>query len=134
MRREQKILKEAHTVAVVGASPDISRHSNAVTAYLMAAGFRVIPVNPNVDTVLGQKTYPDLASIPEKVDIVNVFRASEYTPGVAEEAVAIGARVLWLQQGIVNDEAADIAMQGGLEVIMDRCIARAHAAMNGVAH
>ena len=134
MRREQKILKNAHTIAVVGASPDISRHSNAVTAYLMAAGFHVIPVNPNADMVLGQKTYPDLASIPEKVDIVNVFRAAEHAPGIAREAADIGAKVLWLQKDVVSDEAADIAMQSGLEVIMDRCIARAHAAMTGVAH
>lgn len=134
MRKEQKILKQSRTVAVVGASPDISRHSNAVAAYLMATGFRVIPVNPNTAEVLGLKSYPDLKSIPEPVDIVNVFRASEYTPEVAEEAVAIGAKVLWLQQGVVNETAADIAMRGGLEVIMNRCIARAHAAMTGVAH
>ena len=134
MRREQKILQEARTVAVVGASPDISRHSNAVTAYLMAAGYRVIPVNPNTEEVLGLKSYPDLKSIPDPVDIVNVFRSPEHAPGIAEEAVAIGARVVWLQEGVVNEAAADIALRAGMEVIMDRCVARAHALMTRRVH
>jgi len=94
-----------------------------VAAAMQKRGYRIIPVNPNVKgTILGETCYPSLKDIPEPVDIVNVFRRSEETPPIAREAVEIGARVLWLQQGIVNEEAAAIAAEGGLAVIMDRCI------------
>lgn len=122
--REQikDILQNSTTVAVVGLSDNPERVSYMVSEAMQAKGYTIIPVNPNADTILGQKSYASLKDIPEQVDIVNVFRRSEHTPPVAEEAVAIGAKTLWLQLGIASEEAAEIAAQGGLQVIMDRCI------------
>ncbi|MGM0879482.1 MAG: CoA-binding protein [Bacillota bacterium] len=122
--REQikDILQNSTTVAVVGLSDNPERVSYMVSEAMQAKGYTIIPVNPNADTILGQKSYASLKDIPEQVDIVNVFRRSEHTPPVAEEAVAIGAKTLWLQLGIASEEAAEIAVQGGLQVIMDRCI------------
>jgi predicted CoA-binding protein len=116
------ILEKSTTVAVVGLSDNPERVSYMVSEAMQAKGYTIIPVNPNADTILGQKSYASLKDIPVPVDIVNVFRRSEYTPPVAEEAVAIGAKTFWLQLGIASDEAAAIAAAGGLEVIMDRCI------------
>ncbi|WP_053375589.1 CoA-binding protein [Paenibacillus sp. FJAT-27812] len=116
------ILEKSTTVAVVGLSDNPERVSYMVSEAMQAKGYTIIPVNPNADTILGQKSYASLKDIPVPVDIVNVFRRSEYTPPVAEEAVAIGAKTFWLQLGIVSEEAAAIAAAGGLEVIMDRCI------------
>ncbi|WP_169083494.1 CoA-binding protein [Paenibacillus sp. PL91] len=116
------ILEKSTTVAVVGLSDKPDRVSYMVSEAMQAKGYTIIPVNPNADTILGQKSYASLKDIPVPVDIVNVFRRSEHTPPVAEEAVAIGANTLWLQLGIANKEAAAIASAGGLEVIMDRCI------------
>ncbi|CAM4291344.1 putative CoA-binding protein [Paenibacillus endophyticus] len=116
------ILERSMTVAVVGLSDKPDRVSYMVSEAMQAKGYTIIPVNPNADSILGQKSYPSLKDIPVPVDIVNVFRRSEHTPPVAQEAVAIGAKTLWLQLGISNDEAAEIATAGGLEVIMDRCI------------
>jgi predicted CoA-binding protein len=116
------ILEKSTTVAVVGLSDNPERVSYMVSEAMQAKGYTIIPVNPNADTILGQKSYASLKDIPVPVDIVNVFRKSEYTPPVAEEAVAIGAKTFWLQLGIASDEAAAIAAAGGLEVIMDRCI------------
>ncbi|MDQ8733498.1 CoA-binding protein [Paenibacillus sp. LHD-38] len=116
------ILEKSMTVAVVGLSDKPDRVSYMVSEAMQAKGYTIIPVNPNADTILGQKSYASLKDIPVPVDIVNVFRRSEHTPPVAEEAVAIGAKTLWLQLGISNEEAAAIAAAGGLEVIMDRCI------------
>jgi predicted CoA-binding protein len=119
----KRILEEAGNIAVVGLSDKPERTSHMVAAAMQKRGYRIIPVNPNVKgTILGETCYPSLKDIPEPVDIVNVFRRSEETPPIAREAVEIGARVLWLQQGIVNEEAAAIAAEGGLAVIMDRCI------------
>lgn len=132
--REEKILKEARTIAVVGASPDPRRHSHRVMAYLMDAGYRVIPVNPNAEEVLGVKTYPDLISIPEPVDIVDVFRAPEKVMPIVDEAVSIGGSVIWFQEGVINQAAADKAAAAGLKVVMDRCIAKTHAAAVGGEH
>lgn len=122
--REQikDILKNSQTVAVVGLSDNPERVSYMVSEAMQAKGYTIIPVNPNADTILGQKSYASLKDIPVPVDIVNVFRRSEHTPPVAKEAVAIGAKTLWLQLGIANDEAAALASEGGLQVIMDRCI------------
>lgn len=122
--REQikDILERSTTVAVVGLSDNPERVSYMVSEAMQAKGYTIIPVNPNADTILGQKSYASLKDIPIPVDIVNVFRRSEHTPPVAEEAAAIGAKTLWLQLGIANEEAAAIAAAGGLEVIMDRCI------------
>jgi predicted CoA-binding protein len=118
----KRILEESNTIAVVGLSDNPERTSYMVSEAMKAKGYRIIPVNPNADFILGEKSYPTLADIPEKVDIVNVFRRSEHTPPVAEEAVAIGAKAIWLQLGVYNDEAAEIAQRGGLKVVMDRCI------------
>jgi predicted CoA-binding protein len=118
----KEILEKAGNIAVVGLSDNPDKTSHQVAQAMQARGYRIIPVNPNADTILGEKSYPSLTDIPEPVDIVNVFRRPEHTPPVAEEAVSIGAKTLWLQLGIVNEEAADIAKKGGLTVIMDRCI------------
>ncbi|MEX0983590.1 MAG: CoA-binding protein [Actinomycetota bacterium] len=123
-RELRALLGAARTIAVVGLSPNPERDSNEIAAYLQEHGMRVIPVNPMVDEVLGQRSYPSLREIPSdiEVDIVDVFRRAEETPAIAREAVAIGAKALWLQEGIVNQEAARIAEEAGLDVIMGVCI------------
>jgi uncharacterized protein len=118
-----KILKEARVIAMVGASSNPSRPSYDVMKALQEAGYKVIPVNPNEEVILGEKAYASLSDIPEKIDIVDVFRRPEHTPQIAQDAVKIGARVLWLQLGISNQEAAQIARAGNLTVVMDLCIA-----------
>ena len=119
----RQLLSSASTIAVVGASSNPERPSNSIMARLQQLGYRVIPVNPNETEVLGEKAYASLSDVPVEIDIVDVFRRAEYTPAIAGEAVTIGARALWLQQGVWNDEAATRAKAGGLIVIMDACIA-----------
>jgi len=116
------ILQESNTIAVVGLSEDPSKTSHMVSEAMQRKGYRIIPVNPKASEILGEKAYASLKDIPEPVDIVNVFRRPEHTPPIAEEAVAIGAKTLWLQLGILNEEAGKLASDGGLNVIMDRCI------------
>ncbi|GAB6935938.1 MAG: CoA-binding protein [Bacillota bacterium] len=123
----RRLLEEAKTIAVVGLSDNPERTSHQIAAALQAAGYRIIPVNPNVTEVLGERAVASLTEIAEPVDIVNVFRRSEHTVPVAEEAVKIGAKALWLQEGVYNEEAARIAQEGGLVVVMDRCIKVDHA-------
>lgn len=118
----KEILQNTKTIAVVGLSDNPERTSYMVAAAMQAKGYRIIPVNPNARIILGQTCYAALSDVPEPIDIVNVFRRSEHCPPVAEEAVKVKAKVLWLQQGIVSEEAARIAAEGGLKVIMDRCI------------
>ncbi|WP_055107538.1 CoA-binding protein [Paenibacillus ihumii] len=119
----KEILQHAGNIAVVGLSDKPDRTSYMVAQAMQSNGYRIIPVNPAASgQILGEQVYASLADIPEPIDIVNVFRRSEYTPEVAREAVAAGAKVLWLQQGIISEEAAQIASQGGLKVVMDRCI------------
>lgn len=119
----KEILEHAGNIAVVGLSDKPDRTSYMVAQAMQSNGYRIIPVNPAVSgQILGEQVYASLADVPEPIDIVNVFRRSEYTPEVAREAVAARAKVLWLQQGIISEEAAQIAEQGGLKVIMDRCI------------
>ncbi|TJY43295.1 CoA-binding protein [Cohnella pontilimi] len=118
----KQILQEAGTIAVVGLSDDPSKVSHQVSAAMQAKGYRIVPVNPNAESILGEKAYPSLKDVPGPIDIVNVFRRPEHTPPIAEEAAAVRAKTLWLQLGIVNDEAARIAQEAGLTVIMDRCI------------
>ena len=118
----KEVLSTAKTIAVVGFSPKENRPSNMVGCYLMQAGFRVIPVNPGHSEICGVTCYPDLVSIPEPVDVVDIFRRSEEVLPVVVEAIAIGAKVVWMQQGIINQEAAALAERAGLVVIMDRCI------------
>jgi uncharacterized protein len=114
-------------IAMVGASSSPDRPSHGVMGKLLSVGYRVIPVNPNETEVHGQRAYPSLEVIPEKVDLVDVFRRSEAAPPIAEQAVKIGARALWLQQGVSNDSAAEIARAGGLIVVMDLCLAVEHS-------
>ena len=118
----RRILTDYKRVAIVGLSADWSRPSNFVAKYLLEHGFEVIPVNPKYDEVLGQICYPDLASIPTPVDIVDLFQRAERVPPFVDDAIAIGAKVVWMQLGIVHEEAANKARDAGLEVIMDRCI------------
>jgi predicted CoA-binding protein len=118
----KQILQESHTIAVVGLSDDPSKTSHMVSEAMQRKGYRIIPVNPNAASILGETSYATLKDVPVPIDIVNVFRRPEHTPPIAEEAVAVGAKVLWLQLGISNEETASIASNGGLKVIMDRCI------------
>lgn len=118
-----EILDQARTIAVVGASSDPSRPSHGIMHQLLEAGYDVYPVNPNETEVLRRKAYARLADIPVPVDIVNVFRQPAATPPIADEAVAVGAKTLWLQLGIANEDAAERARAGGLNVVMDNCIA-----------
>lgn len=121
------LLIDAKIIAMVGASSNAEKPSHGIMKKLQSVGYRVIPVNPNEKIILGEKAYALLIDIPIKVDIVNVFRRAENTPLIAEQAVKIGAKVLWLQSGIINDEAASIAKKGGLITIMDLCIAVMHS-------
>ncbi len=116
------ILQRYHTIAVVGLSQKLERDSHRVARYLQAQGFRIIPVNPGQQEILGETCYPSLTAIPEPVEIVDVFQRSDAIPPIAEEAVRIGARVFWMQLGIRNDAAVKILQNAGLEVIMDHCI------------
>lgn len=125
----RELLEGAGTIAMVGASSAPDRPSHGVMKYLLDQGFRVVPVSPTETEVLGQQAYPSLSAVPGPVDIVNVFRRAEHAPGIADEAAAIGARTLWLQQGISSDEAAKRAEKAGLTVVMDRCIAKTTQAL-----
>lgn len=127
----RKILMESRTIAVVGLSDDPGRPSHEVAKYLQKHGYRIVPVNPRCAEILGEKCYPDLRSIPERVDMVDVFRKPADCAPIAAEAVAIGARVLWLQLGIVNEEARQVAEAAGLQVVMDRCVKIEHARLLG---
>ncbi len=127
----RRILKTNHTIAVVGLSADWYRPSYFAAKYMQEHGFRIIPVNPKYDEILGEKCYPNLKAIPEPVDIVDVFRKPDDCAPIAQDAVAIGAKVLWLQLGVVNEEAARVAEAGGLEVVMDRCVKIEYARLFG---
>jgi predicted CoA-binding protein len=120
------LLRTARTIAVVGLSPKPYRASYGVSEFLQSVGCRIFPVNPNVREVLGEKAYGRLEDIPEKVDIVDVFRRSEATPEIVESAIRIGARAVWMQEGVVNEEAAARARAAGLLVVMDSCILKEH--------
>lgn len=122
-----EIFRQSKTIAVVGLSDDPSRPSNEVAAYLQSQGYEIIPVNPRVSQVLGAVCYPDLHAVPKPVDVVDVFRRSEHVVPIARAAVEVGAKVLWLQDGVVNEEAAEIAREAGLAVVMDDCMLRRHA-------
>ena len=117
----RNILQNTTTIAVVGLSPKPSRPSNQVAQYLKDVGYTIIPVNPGQNTLLGLPCYPDLQAIPGPVDMVDIFRQSEFVLPVVEGAIAIKAKVIWMQSGIINEEAAELAEEAGLTVIMDRC-------------
>jgi predicted CoA-binding protein len=123
-----QIFSKAGAIAVVGLSPKPERPSYGVARYLQRAGFRVIPVNPGQTEVLGEKCYATLREVQEPIDIVDIFRQSEHVPPIVEEAIAVGARVVWMQEGVVHEEAARRATEAGLLVVMDCCIATLHAA------
>src|SRR5262245_27113761 len=121
------LLTEASTIAMLGASSNPDKESHGIMQKLQRVGYRVIPVNPRETEVLGERAYPSLLDIPDHVDIVDVFRRPEDTPAIADDAVKIGAKALWMQTGIVNEEAAERAEAGGLMVVMDQCIGATHA-------
>jgi len=123
----EKIIKESKNVAVVGLSNKLGRPSLTVASYLKGQGYKIIPVNPTIQEVGGDKCYPDLASVPDKIDIVDVFRKSDEVLPVVDAAIKIGAKAIWMQEGIVNEEAANKAREAGLMVVMDKCMLKEHA-------
>lgn len=127
--RIESIIAGIRVIAVVGASPNPGRPSHMVMSYLIENGFQVIPIRPKVKEILGRTCYENLMEVPLPVDVVDVFRKAEACPGIAGAAVAIGAKTLWLQEGIVSDEAARIAREGGLQVVMNQCIKKVHQEM-----
>jgi uncharacterized protein len=124
-----ELLKTSRTIAVVGLSNKRFRPSHGVAEYMQRNGYRIIPVNPFEQTVLGEQCYPDLGSVRERVDIVDIFRRAEFVPEIVEAAIRIGARAVWMQEGVVHEEAAARARAAGLEVVMDRCILKDHRRM-----
>jgi predicted CoA-binding protein len=130
----QRVLYKAKTIAIVGLSPNELRASYFVGYYMKRHGYRVIPVNPREKEILGEKSYKSLLEVTAPVDIVNVFRAPDALPAIAEEAVKIGAGALWCQFGVINEEGARIAEEGGVSVIMDRCLKVEHARYVGRMH
>lgn len=125
-RNIAEILKSAHTIAVVGLSASPMRVSNGVSEYMQRAGYRIIPVNPNESEVLGERSYSTLEEVPDKIDIVNIFRRPEFTPEIVEAAIKIGAKAVWMQEGVVNEAAAARAREAGIDVVMDKCILKEH--------
>ena len=127
----RRILKDNHTIAVVGLSADWYRPSYFAAKYMQEHGFRIIPVNPKYTEILGERCYPDLTSIPDKIDIVDVFRKSEDCAPIAKDAAAIGAKALWLQIGVMNDEARQIAEAAGMDFVQNRCVKIEYARLFG---
>lgn len=123
----RQLLTDATTIAMVGASSNSDKASYGIMQKLQSVGYRVVPVNPRETEILGERSYPSLVDVPERIDIVDVFRHAEDTPGIADQAVTIGAKALWLQTGIVSEDAAARAESGGLIVVMDVCIGATHS-------
>ena len=130
----REILGNARTIAIVGLSADRQKASYFVATYLKREGYRVIPVNPRGGTILGEMVYPDLTSIPEKVDVVDVFRPAAELPDIVEQAIAIGAKAVWTQLKIINFEAAEKARAAGISVVMDKCVKMEHGRFSGSLH
>jgi uncharacterized protein len=130
MEELRKIYEDTTTIAVVGASGDETKAAHTIPRYLQRQGFRIIPVNPKGGEILGEKVFERLTDVPESIDVVDVFRPSEETPEVARDAVKVGAKVLWLQEGIESEEAERIASEGGLRVVMNRCMGQTHYQLN----
>lgn len=122
----ETMLRDAKTIAVIGISSDATRASNSVSRYMQSHGYRIIPVNPNETSVLGEKAYAQLEDVPDEIDLVDIFRRSEEAGQHVDEAISIGARAVWLQEGVIDEEAARRALEAGLAVVMDRCILKEH--------
>ena len=122
----QDVLQRSKTIAVVGLSNSPLRPSHGVSAYMQMQGYRIVPVNPDVDFVLGEKSYRSLLEVPEPIDIVDIFRRSEFVPEIVNQAIAKKASAIWMQEGVVHEEAAQKARQAGLFVVMDKCILKEH--------
>jgi uncharacterized protein len=118
---------QPRTIAVIGLSDNSNKPSNYVPAYMQKQGYRILPVNPSVETVLGEKSYPNLAALPTKPDVVNVFRLPKFIPAIVDQMLELGLKNIWVQQGIINAEAAARAEAGGIHVVMDRCIMVEHS-------
>lgn len=125
-RTIESLLRSARTIAVVGLSAKRWRPSYGVSAYMQSAGYRIIPVNPELTEVLGEKCYPSLEDVPEPIDIVNIFRRSEFAGPIVESAIRVHAKAVWMQEGVVNPEAAARARSAGLAVVMDHCLLKEH--------
>jgi uncharacterized protein len=125
-----QLLKSAKTIAVVGVSGSPMRPSYGVAAYLQHHGYRIIPVNPEIESVLGEKAYPSLLDVPDKIDIVDIFRRSEHVPPIVDQAIQLKVPAVWMQETVVHEEAANKAREKGIAVIMDRCILKEHSARN----
>ena len=121
-----QILKSTRTIATVGLSTNPHKDSHSIAAYLQSQGYRVIPVNPTAEEILGEKSYPDLLAIPVKVDVVQVFRPPQDVPQIVEQAIQIGAKTVWMQEGIINEAAAEAASEAGLQVVMNTCMRTTH--------
>ena len=125
------ILLSTKTIASVGLSSNTEKESYWIVSYLKDQGYHIIPVNPTATEILGEKAYPDLESVPEKIDVVQVFRKSEDVPPIVDDAIKVGAKVVWMQEGIVNQEAAQKAREAGLQVVMDACMRATHRRLIG---
>ena len=126
-----KILRKAKTIAVVGLSDKPERYSYIVAAYLQQEGYRIFPVNPMITESLGEQSYPYLLSLPEKPDVIDVFRKSEFVPEIVEQAIRIRAPVVWMQEGVIHEEAAKKARKAGITVVMDKCMMKEHKELTG---
>jgi len=129
--RLTEVLKNAKNIAVVGLSSSPLRPSHGVAAYMQSAGYRIIPINPEVDFVLGEKSYPNLLDVKERIDIVNIYRRPEFVPEVVDQAIQMMLPVVWMQEGVIHEMAAAKARQAGIFVVMDRCILKEHRARFG---
>jgi predicted CoA-binding protein len=127
----KEILQSSKTIASVGLSSNPNKESYQIASYLKAQGYRVIPVNPTASEIMGETSYPDLQSVPEKIDVVQIFRKPEDVPPVVDDAIQAGAKVIWMQEGIVHEEAAEKARKAGLQVVMDTCMRVAHRSLIG---
>lgn len=127
----RKILTTAKRIAVVGLSPDEGRPSHGVARYLMEKGYEILPVNPNCKEVFGKRCYKNLLEVPGKVDVVDIFRRSDAVPPIVEEAIQIKAKAIWMQEGVINEEAAQKARNAGMDVVVDRCMLKEHRKIGG---
>ncbi len=132
MSTEEEILNSSRVVAVVGLSEKADRPSYIVASYLKQNGYKIIPVNPKAGEILGEVCYPDLGSIPEPVDVVDIFRRAEEVPAIVEEVIKMGAKAVWMQEGVINEQAAARAKEAGLLVVMDKCMFKEHRKLRGM--